>query len=421
MIKEKLGNFIDVSRGMTLPGINYSTTGKYIRLTLGNFNEKGGFKDNTSKKDIYYNGKIKPEFLLKKGDLITPLTEQTYGLLGSTARIPESNKYVQSQDVGLIKCKEGKLAPSFCYYLISSPMVRKQLSAAAQQTKIRHTSPDKIKDVMVIVPEYENQVKIGILLDALTNKIELNNKINAELERMAKTLYDYWFIQFDFPDGNGRAYKSSNGPMVYNEVLKREIPAGWKVETLLENSLTKLIKTGIPTFKGEKIYLPTACISEDKIIDTTTKITYENRESRANMMPIQNSVWFAKMKNTNKHLYFGDYSQDRINKIILSTGMCGLECPDYALEYLWNFIQNKQFEDTKDILASGAIQPAINNNDLNSIYILIPDTSVLKMYSQKVKPLLEMKYNNEEEIFKLEKLRDFLLPLLMNGQVKVEQ
>ena len=207
--------------------------------------------------------------------------------------------------------------------------------------------------------------------------------------------------------------------MTYNEDLKREIPTGWKVETLFKNSLTKLIKTGIPTFEGEKIYLPTACISEDRITDTTTKITYENRESRANMMPIPNSVWFAKMKNTNKHLYFGDYSQDRIKQIILSTGMCGLECPDYALEYLWNFIQNKQFEDTKDVLASGAIQPAINNNDLNSIWVLVPDISVLKMYSQRVKPLLEMKYNNEEENFKLEKLRDFLLPMLMNGQIKV--
>ena len=208
--------------------------------------------------------------------------------------------------------------------------------------------------------------------------------------------------------------------MTYNEVLKREIPTGWKVETLFKNSLTNLIKTGIPVFEGEKIYLPTACISEDKITDTTTKITYEDRESRANMMPIHNSVWFAKMKNTNKHLYFGDYSTERISKIILSTGMCGLECPDYALEYLWNFIQNKQFEDTKDVLASGAIQPAINNNDLNSIYILVPDINTLKMYSQKVKPLLEMKYNNEAENFKLEKLRDFLLPMLMNGQIKVE-
>ena len=94
--------------------------------------------------------------------------------------------------------------PSFCYYLLSSLMVRKQLSAGAQQTKIRHTSPDKIKDVAVIVPEYDTQLKIGELLDTITNKIELNSRINLNLKKLAKALYDYWFVQFDFPDENKR-------------------------------------------------------------------------------------------------------------------------------------------------------------------------------------------------------------------------
>ena len=158
MNKEKLKEYIDVTRGMSLPGTNYAEEGEYIRLTLGNFYEKGGFKNNTSKKDIYYTGTVKPEYILKKGDIITPLTEQTYGLLGATARIPESNKYIQSQDVGLIKCNE-KLHPDFAFYLIPSKLVRNQLSGAAQQTKIRHTSPDKIKSCTVWIPEYLNQEK----------------------------------------------------------------------------------------------------------------------------------------------------------------------------------------------------------------------------------------------------------------------
>ena len=124
MKKYKLKECLDVVRGMSLPGSYYSEKGKLIRLTLGNFYEKGGFKNNTSKKDIYYIGQVKPGYILKKDDIITPLTEQTKGLLGSTARIPEDNKYVQSQDIGLIKCKEDKIDPSFCYYLISSSLVR---------------------------------------------------------------------------------------------------------------------------------------------------------------------------------------------------------------------------------------------------------------------------------------------------------
>ena len=239
MSRCKLGDLIDVTRGTSLQGKNYSEEGELIRLTLGNFDSKGGFKENTAKKDIYYIGNVKKEFILQKGDMITPLTEQTFGLLGSMARIPESNKYIQSQDIGLIKCKKEKIEDSFCYYLISSNLVRKQLSAAAQQTKIRHTSPDKIKDVIVDIPELDYQKKAGKILDYITYKIENNNKINEELESMAKTIYDYWFLQFEFPNKEGKPYKSSGGKMVWNEELKREIPEGWEFGSL-KNILSEL-------------------------------------------------------------------------------------------------------------------------------------------------------------------------------------
>ena len=119
--------------------------------------------------------------LLEKGDIITPLTEQAIGLLGTTARIPESGKYIQSQDIALVKCKVGKIDPTFCYYLISSRLVRNQLSVAAQQTKIRHTSPDKIKACTVWIPELDDQKAIGRLLASLDEKIQLNKRINDNL------------------------------------------------------------------------------------------------------------------------------------------------------------------------------------------------------------------------------------------------
>ena len=94
LTKHKLGELLEVTRGMSLPGENYSESGELIRLTMGNFNYTGGgFKENTSKSDIYYIGEVKPEYILKKGDIITPLTEQAIGLLGTTAMIPESGKY----------------------------------------------------------------------------------------------------------------------------------------------------------------------------------------------------------------------------------------------------------------------------------------------------------------------------------------
>ena len=182
MKKYKLGDLIEVSRGASLSGNYYATEGKYIRLTCGNFDYRNNcFKENNSKDNLFYIGNFKAEFLLEKGDLITPLTEQAIGLLGSTAWIPESEKYIQSQDIAKITCKEELLDKKFAYYLISSNMVKKQLNAAAQQTKIRHTSPNKIKDCIVWLPSLAEQKKIGQLLFEIDRKIELNRSINHNL------------------------------------------------------------------------------------------------------------------------------------------------------------------------------------------------------------------------------------------------
>lgn len=178
----KLGQLLDVTRGASLSGEYYSTSGKYIRLTCGNFDYQNNcFKENTSKDNLYYIGDFKPEFLMNEGDIITPLTEQAIGLLGSTAFIPESGKYIQSQDVAKIICNEKLIDKKYAFYLLSSKIVKQQLSAGAQQTKIRHTSPDKIKDCIVWIPNLENQIKIGNLLFEIDRKIALNREINRNL------------------------------------------------------------------------------------------------------------------------------------------------------------------------------------------------------------------------------------------------
>jgi type I restriction enzyme S subunit len=180
--KYKLGYLIEVTRGASLKGEFYAVQGEYIRLTCGNFDYNNNcFKENKSKDNIYYKGNFHPNFLMKKGDIITPLTEQAIGLLGSTAIIPEDDKYIQSQDVAKITCDEKLLDKGFAFYLLSSNLVKQQLSAGAQQTKIRHTSPSKIKDCIVWVPTLEEQKRIGNLLSSLDQKIALNRKINDNL------------------------------------------------------------------------------------------------------------------------------------------------------------------------------------------------------------------------------------------------
>ena len=179
MKKYKLGELIEISRGASLSGECYATKGEYIRLTCGNFDYRNNcFKENTSKDNLYYVGEFKPEFLLEEGDIITPLTEQAIGLLGSTALIPESGKYIQSQDVAKVTCNEELLDKKYAFYLLSSDIVKQQLSAGAQQTKIRHTSPDKIKDCTVWIPNLDVQKRVGQLLSDIDAKIALNRAVN---------------------------------------------------------------------------------------------------------------------------------------------------------------------------------------------------------------------------------------------------
>lgn len=181
LTKFRLGELLEISRGASLSGEYYATEGELIRLTLGHFDyQNGGFKDNTSKENLYFTGPVKAEFIMSEGDIITPLTEQTPGLLGSTARIPISGRYIQSQDVALVKPNH-LLDCDFCYYLLPSSLVKNQLAAGAQQTKIRHTTPDRIKDLTVFVPELDEQKRIGHLLSVIDRKIALNREINRNL------------------------------------------------------------------------------------------------------------------------------------------------------------------------------------------------------------------------------------------------
>lgn len=187
--KYKLGELVQVTRGASLGGQYYATQGNYIRLTCGNFDYRNNcFKENLSKDNIYYVGDFKKEFLLEKGDIITPLTEQAIGLLGCTARIPESGKYIQSQDIAKVTCNENLLGKNYAFYLISSNCVKQQLSAAAQQTKIRHTSPDKIKECTVWLPSLDAQKRIGRILSDLDTKIALNRQINDNLLMLDRSL-----------------------------------------------------------------------------------------------------------------------------------------------------------------------------------------------------------------------------------------
>jgi len=358
-----------------------------------------------------------PEKEIKVGDLLINSTgEGTAGRCAFVSSLPDNIRVTVDSHMLIVRFSNLELSRIFSYFFYNNEkLMLSLLTGSSGQGEF-----DKERAFNIKFPyNKKNQRVFCYIFDRIAHKIELNNKINRELEKTAKDLYNYWFVQFDFPDGNKRPYKSSGGKMVYNDVLKREIPEGWEVESIADNKLSSILKPGIDAFDTHKIYLPTAAIEGDGIIDRSNIITYTNREGRANMQPVTNSVWFAKMKNTKKVLYFGDYSTERIDSTILSTGMLGLKCNDYALEYVWNFVNNDNFEAIKDKLAHGATQEGVNNEDLLYFPMLIPTKNILQNYSSMLRDLYKQKYLNELENEHLAETRDFLLPMLMNGQVSV--
>lgn len=427
LYKHKLSELLDVKRGASLSGKFYATEGKLVRLTCGNFDYTNNcFKENTSKDDIYFTGPVREEFIMKKGDIITPLTEQAIGLLGSTAMIPEDDKYIQSQDVAKIICKEGILYPKFAFYLISSAPIKKQLSAGAQQTKIRHTSPDKIKDCTAWIPDYDEQVRIGDFLSSIDSKIALNRRINQKLEETARRLYDYWFLQFEFPapvgsltaDGQpipeGAPYRSSGGAMVHNAILNRPIPTGWEVKNLYHiakftNGLA--CQKFRPTDDNHK--LPVIKIGEmHGGISANTEFVRDNIPDGVKVY--DGDILFSWSASLEVMLWA--YGNGGLNQHIFKvTSNNGYPKSFYFYELL-DYVQvfRKIADSRKTTMGH------ITSEHLEQSEIPLPPTlDIPNAFEKEVAPLLDQQVQLSKEIIRLCALRDRLLPLLMNGQITI--
>lgn len=408
MRKCKLGSLMNVTRGASLSGEYYSSAGALKRLTLANFDySRNCFKEDLGKNNLFYLGKVDPRFVLKSGDIITPLTEQTPGLLGTTAIVPEDGKYIQSQDVALIRPDKSVLDEDFAFYLVSSKTVRNQLGAQSQQTKIRHSSPDKIKDCWVFVPSLSVQKSIGSFLKCLDRKIALNRRKIATLEKMAKEIYDYWFVQYDFPDANGRPYKSSGGEMVYSPELKREIPKGWRVVKL---SRMADFLFGYP-FDSSRF---------NSNGDGRRIVRIRNvKDGYSNDFTTEEAPSEYIIRNGDLLIGMDGYFDMNIwvgGDAYLVQRSCRVKAKDSVYQgYVRRFIAPPIKHLEKALL--GATVAHLGKTHLDDIDVIVPpkDMRVFLMLNDLDASIVQQGL----EVAKLSSLRDFLLPVLMNGQVRV--
>ena len=412
MKKFRLGDLLTVKHGWAFKGEFFAESGQMSILTPGNFFDKGGFKRN-DERERYYTGEFPSEYLSHKSDLIVAMTEQATGLLGSTAIVPEDDRYLHNQRIGLITCNEN-IDKMFAYYLFMTRSVREQISRTSSGTKVKHTSPEKIYDVEVIIPDISMQKKIAHILWSIDMKIECNTHINDNLQQMAKDIYNYWFTQFDFPDENGNPYRSSGGKMVWNDKLKIEIPCGWEYNQL--KSVCNLYLGGTPDttnqsyWNGSINWLNSGEISQFPVVSSELRITEEG---------LHNSSTKLMKKGTSVVSITGN-----IRASILAIDTCanqsvvGIEeTSQIKHPYLYPYLCNQL--DYYTAMSTGNCQKHINKGMLEETLLLIPPKAILDRFYEISLPIYEKITENALESTKLSDLRDWLLPMLMNGQVTI--
>lgn len=351
-----------------------------------------------------------------KNDLIFTAAG-TIGQVGLIEEKTEYSKYVISNKQLRVRLDINKINPLYAYYWFSSPWIIKDIINKNTGSTVPLINLGVIKSLRIDIPKERTlQDKIALILSTLDSKIELNNRMNAELEAMAKTLYDYWFVQFDFPDAQGKPYKTNNGKMVWNEELKREIPEGWEVLDLekVENNIVtgKTPSTANESyFNGDVSFI---CIGDVRgnmhIVETEITLTQAGAEKQNNKFIPKGSICVTCIASPGLVAFTTRDSQtnQQLNSIVCEQ----LENKYYLYFYLTDYFKYAKAK-------TGNTFANMNKADFTSIKVIKPKKDILIKFSEIIESSIDKILNNSIENKKLSDLRNWLLPMLMNGQVTV--
>ena len=392
MKKIRLGDLVNTSSGATPLSSNkeYYENGDIPWINSG---EVGQYKINFAEKFITKEGFEKSNTKIFPKDTILVAM---YGATAGKTSILNINACT-NQAVCAILPSENVNNIFLKYKLDSIYDYLVQISSGSARDNL---SQKVIQDLEINLPLLETQQKIAKILSDIDDKIEVLHQINDNLAELSKTIYDYWFVQFDFPDENGKPYKTSGGKMVYNEVLKREIPEGWEVERLGE-----ILKKNETTIKiNAKDYLSSGSIP---IIDQSSDFIcgYTNEISaliKASNIP---AIIFGDHTRILKFIDF-DFARGADGTQILFSN--NEKMPQYLFYHsllkidLSNYGYARHFKFLKEQK------------------ILLSDRLIAEKFTDNVKTIYEKIKINRNQIQHLQSLRDWLLPMLMNGQVSVE-
>lgn len=328
---------------------------------------------------------------IKRGDVFLTRTSETDEDLGMSCVALKD--YPKATFNGFTKRLRPKgnveILPEYAGFYFRSPKFRGTVSGMSSITTRASLNNSMLAQLTIDVPPIEEQKAVADTLYKMYSKINLLSKQNETLENLTDVLY--------------------------SQLLEISNNDDWNESSILDFPELSLIKPGIETFTGDKIYLATADIQGRVIVNRKNKISFYKRPSRANMQPVINSIWFAKMKDSPKFLLIDGTNESMITEFILSTGFYGLKAGE-GLYFIWKFINSIDFSNQKNSNISGSVMEALNNEGLKGIHLKYPPKELLKVFEDTVTPYYHKISNNNMQIQSLQKMLDSLLPKLMNRE-----
>ena len=409
-ISYELGNIVSIYNGSTPSTTNEEFwNGDIVWVTPKDLSDQNQKYISQGERKITRKALSKTK-LLPKGTVLLS-SRAPIGLLSISL-----TELVTNQGFKNIVVDEKLLNNEFLYYNLK--LRKNELNNLGTGTTFKELSKSTLEKFKINLPDLPTQKAIAKVLSDLDAKIELNNKINRELEAMAKTLYDYWFVQFDFPDVNGKPYKSSGGKMVYNAELKREIPKGWEVKKL--SHIAKTGSGGTPLSSKREYYengnipwINSGEVNEPWIVSTSNFITQKGLDNSSAKLFKRGTILMA--------MYGATAGKVSLIDLEASTNqaICGINPNEefytsyikFGLEDLYKYLIN---------LSSGSARDNLSQDKIKELRFIIPNDSLLIQFDKLVQPTMNKILTNLKQNQHLTALRDWLLPMLMNGQVRVK-
>lgn len=360
------------------------------------------------------------KFTIKKGQVAFTKDSETRNDIGISTYIADDfYNILLGYHCALITPDETKLCGKYLNAFMHSTYIQKYFENSASGSGQRYTlSLETINSMPILLPSLDKQKRIGEIFTLLDNKIKLNRAVNQNLEAMAKQLYDYWFVQFDFPNEEGKPYKSSGGKMVWNKKLKRKIPASWENKNI--EDIADVYNGATPSTINEQNYGgDIVWITPKDLSDQNQKFVYQG----------ERNISQAGYNSCSTHLL-------PPNTILMSSrapiGLLSIAktelCTNQGFKsfvpkaenistYLYYYlnIHIKQIEQ----LGTGTTFKEVSREDVLKFPILKPSDAILDLWEKQVSALNNKQFVIQKENEFLTKQRDEILPLLMNGQVSV--